>query len=164
MDLQEFNTLSAPDAAQAIRPCLDVQRWIDEIVAARPYASVQDATAQAERSGAALTPDEVEQALSHHPRIGERADGESSEAQLSRGEQAGLGTLDEDVTTRLARGNAAYEERFDRVFLIRAAGRTPEEILGELERRMQNSPEQEAAEVADQLTQIAILRLEGLLS
>lgn len=164
MDLQEFNALSAPDAATAIRPCLDVPRWIEEVVATRPYATVQDAVAQAERSGAALTADEVDQALAHHPRIGDRAEGESSEAQLSRGEQAGLGTLGDDVKTRLARGNAEYEQRFDQVFLIRAAGRTPEEILSELERRMDHTPEQEAAEVADQLSQIAALRLEGLLS
>ena len=36
------------------------------------------------------------------------------------------------VTAAIAAGNAAYEERFGRVFLIRAAGRSPEQILAEL--------------------------------
>ncbi|MBR7552297.1 OHCU decarboxylase, partial [Mycobacterium tuberculosis] len=52
----------------------------------------------------------------------------------------------------------------DRVFLIRAAGRTPEEILAERDRRMTNTPEDELAEVGDQLIEIAVLRLSGILA
>ena len=64
----------------------------------------------------------------------------------------------------LREANAAYEARFDRVFLIRAAGRSAEEILAECRRRTGSDPETERAEVADQLGQIALLRLEGALS
>ena len=46
-------------------------------------------------------------------------------------EQAGLG-LEAQLRRRLEAGNRAYEERFDRVFLIRAAGRTGPEILAQL--------------------------------
>ncbi|MDN6748502.1 MAG: 2-oxo-4-hydroxy-4-carboxy-5-ureidoimidazoline decarboxylase, partial [Brevibacterium sp.] len=96
--------------------------------------------------------------------IGEKTEGASAEAAHSSREQAGLGALDDSVQDRLAAGNAAYEERFDRVFLIRAAGRDPEEVLGELERRMTNTDTQELAEVGEQLIQIAALRLEGILA
>lgn len=164
MNVQEFNALSASEAEQLVRPCLAVPRWIDDVVSGRPYSTVQDAIDTAEASGARLTTAEVDQALAHHPRIGERAEGGSTEARLSRDEQAGLGTVHEDVQTRLARGNVDYEEQFGQVFLIRAVGRSQEEILTELQRRLNNSPEQEAVEVADQLKQIAILRLEGLLT
>ena len=57
-------------------------------------------------------------------------------------------------------GNRAYEERFDRVFLIRAAGRGAGEILAELERRLGNDDATERAETLEQLRQIALLRLE----
>ena len=50
------------------------------------------------------------------------------------------------------------------MFLIRAAGRTPEEILDQLSTRMDNDPGTEQAVVADQLRQIALLRLEGLVT
>ena len=50
------------------------------------------------------------------------------------------------VTAAIAAGNAAYEQRFGRVFLIRAAGRSPEQILAELQRRLRNDDETEAAE------------------
>ena len=68
-----------------------------------------------------------------------------------------------DTAARLAAGNAAYEERFDRVFLIRAAGRDAEEILAELDRRLQNDDATERAETVDNLRQIALLRLEAAL-
>ena len=164
MDLDEFNRLPADEARSLLRPCLDVDRWIEAVVAARPFADLDSALAAAHNDAAPLTTDEIDAAMAHHPRIGEKAKGDGAEAEHSSREQAGLGTLDDDVQARLAAGNAAYEERFDRVFLIRAAGRSPEEILSELERRMDNSDADETAEVGDQLIQIAALRLEGILS
>ena len=61
----------------------------------------------------------------------------------------------------LAAGNVAYEQRFDRVFLIRAAGRSADEILAELERRLENDDAAERDETVRQLREIAVLRLES---
>ena len=164
MDLDEFNRLPADEARSLLRPCLDVDRWIEAVVAARPFADLDSALAAAHNDAAPLTTDEIDAAMAHHPRIGEKAKGDGAEAEHSSREQAGLGTLEAAVQSQLAAGNAAYEARFDRVFLIRAAGRTPEEILSELQRRMDNTAEDETAEVGQQLIQIAELRLEGILS
>jgi 2-oxo-4-hydroxy-4-carboxy-5-ureidoimidazoline decarboxylase len=60
----------------------------------------------------------------------------------------------------MAQGNAAYEARFGRVFLIRAAGRSRAEIFGELERRLDNDDATELRETAEQLRDIAVLRLQ----
>ena len=164
MDLDEFNRLPADEARSLLRPCLDVDRWIDAVVAARPHPDLDSALEAARNDAAPLRTEEIDAAMSHHPRIGEKAAGNSAEAAHSSREQAGLGTLDDDVQSRLAAGNAAYEERFDRVFLIRAAGRTPTEILSELERRMTNTEAEENTEVGEQLIDIAALRLEGILA
>jgi 2-oxo-4-hydroxy-4-carboxy-5-ureidoimidazoline decarboxylase len=66
-----------------------------------------------------------------------------------------------DTAGRLAAGNAAYEQRFDRVFLIRAAGRSADEILAELDRRLENDDATERSETVEQLGEIAVLRLES---
>ena len=100
--------------------------------------------------------------LFRSPRIGERPAGEGASSRLSAGEQAGLGATDEGVDAAIARGNAVYEGRFGRVFLIRAAGRSRQEVLDELQRRLKNDDETEAAEAKDQLRQIASLRLAAL--
>jgi OHCU decarboxylase len=98
----------------------------------------------------------------HHPRIGERAEGTGSASRLSAGEQSGLGRADEGVDAVIARGNKVYEERFGRVFLIRAAGRSREEVADELQRRLTSAPDEEAEEAKEQLRQIMELRLRTL--
>ncbi|MNC43647.1 Uric acid degradation bifunctional protein [compost metagenome] len=106
--------------------------------------------------------EELNQALSAHPRIGEKAQGSSKEAALSKGEQSAVDTQNSALTLALVQGNADYEARFGRVFLIRAKGRSGEDILGELKRRLNNSPAEEEAEALEQLRQITLLRLEGV--
>nr|WP_306420677.1 2-oxo-4-hydroxy-4-carboxy-5-ureidoimidazoline decarboxylase [Arthrobacter sp. JCM 19049] len=95
-----FNSLDNSEAADVLRPCIDIDRWVNELIAARPFTDVSDLTQAAERSANPFTAQEIEAALAHHPRIGERAAGESAEAKLSRNEQAAL-NLDEDVNARL---------------------------------------------------------------
>ena len=71
---------------------------------------------------------------------------------------------DDATRAALAEGNREYEERFDHVFLIRAAGRTPAEMLAELRRRLGNDEEIERAEVTGQLAEITALRVRELVS
>ena len=156
--LAQFNGRPAAEVAQVLRPCLDVDRWAVIVAAGRPYADIDALLARARSAGDPFTAAEIDAALAHHPRIGERPHGSSAEVQLARSEQSGL-NLGSDTEPRLAAGNAAYEQRFGRVFLIRAAGRTSQEILGELETRLDNDPDQEIAVIGDQLRQIAALRL-----
>ena len=156
MSLEDFNGLPEQEAAERLRTCLDVQRWIDTVLAGRPYADRDALLAVARNAAAEMTDDELSAALARHPRIGEKA-GAGHDAAFSSKEQAGIEASDAD---RLVEANRAYEERFDRVFLIRAAGRSSGEILAECERRLGNDDDTERAETVDQLGQIALLRLE----
>ena len=142
-------------ARDQLLSCLAVPRWADDVLAGEPYADRDAAVARADEAARALTDEELDQALSGHPRIGERGPGKLSVQ--SQKEQAEV-----DPSDRLVAGNAAYEERFGRVFLIRAAGRDAEAILAELDRRLGNTDEAERAETVDNLRQIALLRLEAL--
>lgn len=163
MHLEQFNSASRTEAADALRPCLDIPRWIDELVDARPYSGLA-ALLEAGRGAAnPFSPAEIEAALAHHPRIGERAPGNSMEARLSQSEQTGLGEADTAVAQALAEGNRAYEEKFGQVFLIRAAGHSREEILAALHTRLAHTPGEEQAIIGHQLREIAALRLEGLI-
>ncbi|MFJ5699227.1 2-oxo-4-hydroxy-4-carboxy-5-ureidoimidazoline decarboxylase [Arthrobacter sp. NPDC093139] len=164
MKLAEFNEADRAAASAVLRPCIDVQRWVDQIADARPFASCDALLGFAREAASPFTPDEVEAALAHHPRIGERPTAATAEASMSRSEQAGVDPADAKVTEALAAGNRAYEEKFGRVFLIRAAGRTTPEILAALQERLANSPAQEDVIVAQQLREIALLRLEGVIS
>jgi 2-oxo-4-hydroxy-4-carboxy-5-ureidoimidazoline decarboxylase len=163
MLLEDFNAAGPAEAAAALRPCLDIERWIAEIVDSRPFGSRGSLREAAVRAADPFTGEEVEAALAHHPRIGERAAGNSTEARLSQSEQATLGAPDPAVAAAIAEGNRAYEEKFGQVFLIRAAGRSREEILAALKDRLAHTSEEEQAIIGQQLREIAVLRLEGLI-
>ncbi len=162
MDISRFNALDSDAAAAILQPCADIGRWVEAILAARPFASADELLETAATAASPFTEAEIDTALAHHPRIGERAAGSSAEATLSRSEQAGL-DIDEQIAADLLTGNRAYEERFSRVFLIRATGRSSEEILAELHRRLDNDPATEVSEVGEQLRAIALLRLASAL-
>lgn len=164
MKLADFNTADPAAAADVLKPCLDIQRWAAAITAARPFPSKAALLESAAHAADPFTAAEVQAALSHHPRIGERPTASTAEASMSRSEQAGVDPADAKVVAALASGNRAYEGKFGRVFLIRAAGRTAPEILAALTARLANSAAEEDAIVARQLREIAALRLEGLIS
>ena len=164
MLLQEFNEAARSEIVSALRPCLDIPRWVDQIADERPFSSTEDLILHARRAAYPFTAHEVESALAHHPRIGERAAGDSSEARLSRDEQDALGAASDAVTAALTEGNRSYEEKFGRVFLIRAAGRSKEEILEALQVRISHTAAEEEPIVQQQLREIAIHRLQGMMS
>jgi 2-oxo-4-hydroxy-4-carboxy-5-ureidoimidazoline decarboxylase len=160
--LSRFNAEPADRALAALRSCNAAPSFAARVAAGRPYSSAAALVARAEEVSRALPWDEIAAALAAHPRIGDRVVGSSAEAAASRREQSAVGTAEMSVRAAIVAGNRAYEARFDQVFLIRAAGRSAEEMLAELERRLTNSPEAERAEVTEQLAQITGLRVKEL--
>jgi 2-oxo-4-hydroxy-4-carboxy-5-ureidoimidazoline decarboxylase len=143
----------------ALLACLAVPRWADEVTGRAPFDSAAAVLEAAREAATPLARAEVDEALAEHPRIGEKPTGSSQSAGFSRAEQASVDADDADLAAALADGNARYEQRFDRVFLIRAAGRSRREILAELERRLLLDDDTEAAIVGSELREITLLRL-----
>lgn len=77
-------------------------------------------------------------------------------------EQAGLDGAHGDLRTALAAANVEYRRRFGFVFLIRARGRSGEEVLAALRQRLTNPPETELANACAEQREITALRLETL--
>lgn len=163
MELELFNTASRDVVRPALLACAAVPRWVDAVLAGRPYAEKTAVVRAADGAGRQFTEAEIDLALAAHPRIGERAGGETTEAVWSQREQSGV-VMDPDTVQSLAAGNREYEKRFGRVFLICASGLTAAEVLGNLRERLVNDPQAEAAVVADELRRIALLRLERVLT
>ena len=158
MDLQEFNSAPADRLRPLLAACCDVPRWVDGILAGRPYADAVALTQAADRAARDLGDDEVDRALAAHPRIGDRPQGAGTEAGWSRREQSGVGD-DPEVREALAEGNREYEQRFGRVFLICATGLSAEQMLTSLRGRLTHDDATEVAVVREELRKIALLRL-----
>ena len=156
-----FNEAPDSEAYRALLPLCSSEGWAHQVAARRPYADLAAVLAASDEVFAGLAAADLDAALAGHPRIGDRVSGDGEAARLSRSEQSAMQSADEQVAEQILQGNKDYEERFDRVFLIRAAGRSPREILAELQRRLDNDPAAEQDEVREQLRQITRLRLEG---
>ncbi|MFW7413539.1 2-oxo-4-hydroxy-4-carboxy-5-ureidoimidazoline decarboxylase [Demequina sp. SO4-18] len=141
--------------------CLRVERWADEL-AGQDFDTADALVEAGMQAATPLTEAEVDEALAAHPRIGDKAEGDGAEAAFSRAEQASSDDPDEQLEAHLRQGNEKYEAQFGRVFLIRAAGRDRRAILEELSRRLMNDPGVETDEVAEQLREIAALRLKQI--
>ena len=153
MDLPEA------ELREGLAVCLHVPRWVDDVAGRAPYTSLTELEEVARAAATPLAPEEVDEALSTHPRIGEKPRGQNAAAELSKAEQSSSASGDPVLEEALAKGNRAYEERFGRIFLIRAAGRSRPEILAELERRLTLDPDTELAVVGEELRDIALLRI-----
>ncbi|WP_448668099.1 2-oxo-4-hydroxy-4-carboxy-5-ureidoimidazoline decarboxylase [Enterobacter mori] len=161
--LHEFNHLPHEKALALIHPCVALPVWAEALVRGRPYLSRSEVFSTAKALAQNWDEAALAQALSAHPRIGEKPVG-VQEAALSRQEQGAVNEGDADLAQALRDGNARYEARFGRVFLIRAKGRSGEEILQALHARLENSDAQEVQAALEQLREITLLRLEGVIS
>ena len=128
----------------------------------RPFRSVDNLLAAARAEWFALTPDDWRAAFRHHPKIG---DGESmrarfpTTAQLSETEQHGVAGASDAVLDALVEGNRAYEAKFGYIFIVCATGKTAEEMLALLRRRLGNEPQAELLTAAGEQAKITELRL-----
>src|SRR5688572_29835834 len=97
-----FNALPEGDARGRLARCLDVPRWVDAVLAGRPYADGAALAARAEESARDLSDAELAAALAAHPRIGERARSSAHDPELSSREQSGVHAADHRLAERLA--------------------------------------------------------------
>ena len=159
--LAEFNGLPGEVARQALADCCYSARWVSAVMAGRPYASVTGLLRLSDRAVAGLAPGELRDALSGHPRIGERRDDGAD--RWSRAEQAGVAGAARPAMQALADGNAAYERRFGHIYLVCATGRTAPELLALLTSRLENDSDTEWGVVRSELQKINRIRLGQLL-
>jgi OHCU decarboxylase len=157
MTLAELNTLDRNEAFRELLRCCGSTRWARAMAASRPFGTFEDVVERSDAICGNLDRDDWLEAFAAHPRIGDRAAGSPWSAE----EQSGV---HEDGRTRLQRLNAEYEQRFGYIFIICATGRSSDEMLHALERRMRNNPLEELKEAADEQRQITRLRLAKLLS
>jgi OHCU decarboxylase len=153
LGLRWLNALAPVDARDLLLTACGSTRWAQRMADARPLG--QDWADVARSTWDALAPQDWEQALAAHPRIGDRP----AEGSQERREQASAEAAPSAVLDQIALGNAAYEQRFGRTYVVRAAGRSAQDMLALLEERLDNDPEHELRVAAAQQAEIALLRL-----
>jgi 2-oxo-4-hydroxy-4-carboxy-5-ureidoimidazoline decarboxylase len=159
--LTRWNTLDADTAAREILSCCGSRAWASGLAAQRPFADAQQLFAASDQVWAALPEQAWNEAFASHPRIGQQHARSATAQSLSWSSAEQRAAMSQDAAEKLAlaEGNRQYEERFDRIFIVCAAGRSAAEILAVLNTRMQNTAAAELLEAAEQQRQITQLRL-----
>jgi OHCU decarboxylase len=158
----KLNRLSRDEAYAELLKCCGSTRWAREVAALKPFWDVTQVLIIGHRVWTELRPDDWLEAFRAHPRIGESkaaAPVTEQERRWSEGEQAAARDSADETRDALATANREYEERFGFIFIIRAAGRTAEEILAALRGRIANDRDTELRVAAGEQWDITELRL-----
>jgi 2-oxo-4-hydroxy-4-carboxy-5-ureidoimidazoline decarboxylase len=157
-----WNGMSAEEAAEEILPCCGSRGWAREMAARRPIRDEIALMAANDEVCGRLSEADWLEAFCSHPRIGEshaKTSVPARSAAWSGQEQKGVSGAGDEIKTALEAGNRAYEERFGRIFIVCATGKTPTELLEVLRQRLGNDERSEFQEAAEQQRHIAQQRL-----
>lgn len=133
--------------------------------AGRPFADEDALLAAARRAWGTLDRADWLEAFAAHPKIGDLqslAEKYPSTARWAAGEQAGAAQAAQSTLEALASRNQAYAARFGYIFIVCATGKSAEEMLAILEKRLANRPEDEILIAAAQQEKITEIRLRKL--
>jgi 2-oxo-4-hydroxy-4-carboxy-5-ureidoimidazoline decarboxylase len=161
-----LDELSDADAAARLPVCCGSHRWVEAMIAARPFKTAERAREQADRIWNGLSREDWLEAFDHHPRIGgtnAAVAQNASGAALSSQEQSRVTSAAQQTRDALARVNAEYERRFGYIYIVCASGKSAEELLAIAHRRLDNDPQTELRVAAEEQRRIMQLRLAKLL-
>jgi OHCU decarboxylase len=154
--LGEWNQLDAADAIEQIKRCCGSLAWAAEMTRRRPFADIHEVMAAADEVWADISVDDKLEAFRAHPKIGAAV---APSAGWASREQSGMNTATDELRRAMADGNREYESRFGFIYIVCATGKTAEQMLELLQRRLNNDRDTELAEASEQQRQIMRLRL-----
>jgi 2-oxo-4-hydroxy-4-carboxy-5-ureidoimidazoline decarboxylase len=160
--LAQWNSLDPATAAREALPCCGSRAWAVALASRRPITDEASLIEASTSIWLALPEEAWHEAFDSHPRIGQtHAQTHATEESLRWSAQEQRTTLFEDDTAKLAleEANHRYEQKFGRIFIVCATGKTSAEILAILDARMRNDQATELREAAEQQRQITQLRL-----
>jgi OHCU decarboxylase len=164
--LSQWNRMPTAEAVASILPCCGSQAWALKMAARRPIEDESGLLIASHEIWRSLNRSDWMEAFRSHPRIGEsktvsvKTDSSTAQSvEWSANEQRDVQSAESAVKAALAEANREYERRFNRIFIVFATGKSAPEILGILRRRLQNDPETELQEAAEQQRQITAIRL-----
>lgn len=166
LGVARLNSLSEEEAGSNLQRCCGSSRWVQQMIARRPFQSDEELFRIADELWQSLSESDWKEAFAHHPKIG---DVESirkrfgATGQWASGEQAGVQTATEEVLRGLAEENRRYEEKFDYIFIVCATGKSAGEMLNLLKERMNNNGSTEIKVAAAEQMKITRIRLAKVL-
>ena len=161
LSLVLWNEADSSSALDAMIACCGARRWVAAMIANRPIGDEAELHNAADRAWGEMKEADWLESFACHPRIGERKKSHlsSQSSSWSQQEQASVDFAPETTLIRFGELNAQYEDKFGFTYIVCATGKSPEEMLLILNRRLAGDRESELREAAEQQRQIMHIRL-----
>lgn len=149
--------MPAHEAFECFMRCCGSVNWANQMVSRRPFANISDLMQEGSAVWRELSSGDWLEAFSKHPAIGEKND-----SGWSREEQCGAEASSPEKLAELKELNRKYFDKFGFVFLLFATGKSLDEMVSELKKRLLHAREEELAIASREQQKILRLRLEKL--
>ncbi len=159
MTLSEFNSLADAAAEELLLTLCHSPAWAAAVAAGRPYADLAALERATEKHWAAVDDSQRLNAFAAHPLIGDVELLRQKFANRAQSEQGQVLAASDKTLHALAELNQVYLDKFGFIFIICATGKSADEMLLELRKRMDNDRAAEIAIAADEQARITALRL-----
>lgn len=159
--LDIFNALPESDALTRMLTCCHSWRWATRMLVARPFDDMEALLLGAEEIWRQMGEPDFLEAFRGHARIGD-VNKLRDKYSRAHAEQGQVAEADEAVLHELLSLNRKYEIRHGFIFIVCATGKSAEEMLALLQRRLPNSRAQELTTAAAEQAKITAIRLRAL--
>ena len=165
--LPRLNALSKEEATAELLRCCGSTNWVRLVAASRPFHDERELFEATDRVWWSLNRVDWLEAFSSHPKIGEQkaeADTGPEAERWAQEEQSETRTAAPETLAALAEENRAYEGKFGFIYIVCATGRSADQMLALVKRRLGNDAETELCVAAEEQRRITQLRLRKLLN
>ena len=166
MNIEEINKLPRPELHQEFFRCCSSLNWVETLVKKRPFQDISHLMNEAEIVWYSLNEQDWLEAFSGHPQIGDLStlrEKYGNTSAWASTEQKAVGNASEQTLLELADFNKKYLKKFGFIFIVCATGKSADEMLQLLKKRIDNEYSFELKIAADEQFKITKLRLEKLL-
>lgn len=159
----ELDAASTAKARAVLAPLFEAApRFLDRLVAARPFGSWDRLFEVARELAHAMPEAEQVELVDAHPRLGAPRDAVSAHAAIEQG--YGRAAAAAAAPPELARLNEAYERRFGFRYCVFVAGRPLAALIPDFEAALDADREAELRRAVDAVVDIAVARQAGLVA
>ena len=163
MNINAINDLTTGELRTRLLGCCSGSAWAERVALSAPFSTIDDLRECCVTEWRRATEEEILEAFSGHPQIGDMNALRDKYASTASAEQGQVIDAAEVVLLALRQQNQVYLEKFGFIFIICATGKSASEMLALLEERVNNRPDEELANGAIEQGKIMNLRLSILL-
>ncbi len=167
MTLTELNQLPQAELIHQFTHCCGASNWVHAMAHFQPFASIDLVHEICDTIWAELDDEDYLEAFTHHPMIGDLDALKkkfADTAEWAGQEQSGSNSASETTLRALQQANQDYLKKFGFIFIVCATGKSADQMLTLLLKRLDNEHLTELSIAAEEQNKITHLRLEKLLN